>query len=294
MPHIEEGMNKETRDHELEWPNGRAKLSHRAVGRFLGVHHEVVRRARRTGYLGDALRLKIRAYIEEHPGAGNETESQPQPPVDPQPGERGGAGGKRAGDTDRPARKRRGGRRARRRAAPDEARAGGDGSAEENERTAEEDERKSALRLMYEVVGCRDAQQFAGIAGRIRELRGVSGGNPAAVLEPCHTRSTTEATLDELKAHALSLLSGAPVVGELSLGPAAVDEGAGELPGLRRQGSGVRSRRKALCVRSARRGTARRGQHRGAHAPPLSRRPPGQAPPYRHEVQRRHSGDALS
>ena len=47
----------------------------------------------------------------------------------------------------------------------------------------------------------------------------MAGGGPAAAPEPCHVRPT-EVTLDELKAHALSLLSGVPVLKELSLGAA--------------------------------------------------------------------------
>ena len=72
---------------------------------------------------------------------------------------------------------------------------------------------------MYEVVACRDAGKLAAIMARIRERQGVGEGGPAAAPDPCHVRPT-EATLDELKAHTLSLLSGAPVVKELSLGAA--------------------------------------------------------------------------
>ncbi|MDE2686470.1 MAG: hypothetical protein OXI16_03085 [Chloroflexota bacterium] len=96
--------------------------------------------------------------------------------------------------------------------------AGADGSTDD-EGAAKDEERKSALRLMYEVVGCRDAQKLAAITARIRQRHRVNRGNQAAAPEPCHARPT-EATLDELKADALSLLSGVPVVGELRLGAA--------------------------------------------------------------------------
>ncbi len=211
-------MDSDTRDQELEWLIARTGLSNRAVASILGVHYEAIRRARLTGHLGDALRRHIRAYMERRPSAGGETESQPA--VDRRPGDHEGVGDKPTGEADRPARKRRrGGRRERRRAAPDEARAGDDGSVEENEGTAEETERRSALRLMHEVVGCRDARELTGITARIRKLRDVNGGSQTAEPEPCHSRPR-EATLDDLRAHALSLLSGVPVVGELSPGAA--------------------------------------------------------------------------
>ena len=212
-------MDSEAQDLELEWLNARSELSHRAVGRILGVHHEVVGRARRTGVLGDALRLNIRAYIEEPTVTGDKAEPKPSSGADAQSSEHDGDGDKGKGDAEHQARKRRrGGRRAGRRVTSNEGRSDDDGSTDD-ERSADEVERQGALRLMYEVAGCRDVQQLAEITARIRELRDVEGGSPAAELKPCHAEHT-ETTLDELKAHSLSLLSGVPVVGELSLGAA--------------------------------------------------------------------------
>jgi len=212
-------MDSDARDFELEWLNARSELSHRAVGRILGVHHEVVGRARRTGILGNALRRHIRAYMEENPGGGEEA---PRQDYEPRSGGDDSNSGRdeRTGDAGKSKRERRPlsrGRRGGRRAASGELLAGDDGSTED-ERAADE-ERKSALRLMYEVVGCRDANKLAAITARIREQHGLNGGSLSGVPAPCHTRPT-EATLDELKAHALSILSGVPVVRELPLGSA--------------------------------------------------------------------------
>ncbi len=211
-------MDSDAQDLELKWLSARSELSHRAVGRILGVHHEVVGRARRTGHLGDALRRNIRAYIEEHTDTGDKAEPKPRQGADAQSSEHDGDGDKGRGHAGHPARKRRrGGRRAGRRATPDEGRAGDDGPPDDG--SAEEEKRKNALRLMHEVAGCRDASELAGITARIRKLRDVGEGSQVAAPGPCSTRPA-EATLDELKAHALSLLSGVPVVGELSLGAA--------------------------------------------------------------------------
>ena len=214
-------MDSDTRDLELEWLNVRSELSHRAVGRILGVHHEVVGRARRTGHLGDALRRDIRVYMEENSGRGEEAprqDDEPRSDGDDSNSNRDD----RTGDAGQSKRERRPlsrGRRGGRRATSGEGRGGDDGPTE-SDRTAEEEERKSALRLMHEVVGCRDANKLAGITARIREMRDVDVDGLSGVPEPCHTRPTTEAKLDELKARALSLLSGVPVVRELSLGAA--------------------------------------------------------------------------
>ena len=132
--------------------------------------------------LGDALRRHIRAYIKEHPVIGDKAEPKPRPGADAQSSEHDGDGDKGKGDAEHRARKRRrGGRRAGRRATPDEGRSDDDGSTDEPMRgSAEEVERQGALRLMYEVAGCRDASRLAEITARIRELRDVEGGRPAA------------------------------------------------------------------------------------------------------------------
>ena len=237
-----ESMESDARDRELKWLNARAELSNRAVSRILGVHHEAVGRARRTGHLGDALRGKIREYMEEHPGGGEDGSRQEgeQQSGESDAGDHGktaepgdtseapecAGGHERTGDEGQPNRKRRRlsrGRRGGRRARVDDGRAdderrAGDVESTEDERMADE-ERRRALRLIYEVAGCRDARQLTEITARIRELRDSYGGDPAAAPEPGHTLPA-EATLAELKAHALSLLSGVPVVGELSLGAA--------------------------------------------------------------------------
>ena len=219
-------MDSDARDLELEWMNARAGMSNRALARVLGVHYEAVRRARLTGHLGDALWGNIRAYIEEHPDGG---EGAPQPDDEPRSGgdDSDGDGDERIKDAGQSKRERRPlgrGRRGGRRAASDEGRADDDDRADdegppEDEMSAEEEERESALRLMHEVVECRDASKLAAITARIRERHGVDKGSQAVAPQPSHTRST-EATLDALKAHALSLLSGAPVIREVSLGAA--------------------------------------------------------------------------
>lgn len=213
-------MDGDARDLELEWLNVRAALSNRALARVLGVHYETVRRARLTGHLGDALRRNIRTYMEEHPDGGEEDSRQDD---EPRSGDDDSNSDRdeRTGDAGQSKRGRRPlsrGRRGGRRAASDEARADDDLSADD-EGVTEDEERKSALRLMYEVVGCRDAQRLAAITARIRERHGASGCSRSVEPVPCHT-CPTEATLDELKAHALSFLSGVPVVRELRPGVA--------------------------------------------------------------------------
>ena len=232
-------MEGDARDLELEWLNARIELSNRALSRMLDVHYEVVRRAKLTGHLTDALRGNIRKYMAEHPGGGEDGSQQ----EDKQQSSAGDAGdhgksaepgdtskaaargrrNKSTGDADRPvSKRRRGGRRGRRRGTSDERRTGDEGRVGDDGSTGDEsatdEKHESALRLMYEVVGCRDTQQLAEITARIRKRYGVGGG-PSGAPEPFYTRPT-EASLDELKAHALSLLSGVPVVAELSIGAA--------------------------------------------------------------------------
>ena len=72
---------------------------------------------------------------------------------------------------------------------------------------------------MHEVVECRDASGLAEITASIRERHGMDGGRQPVEPELCNAYPK-EATLDELKAHSLSLLSGVPVVGELRLSAA--------------------------------------------------------------------------
>lgn len=206
----EEEMDTDERDIELEWLNSRAELSNRAVGRILGVHHDVVGRARRTGNLGDAFRGNIRKYIDEH--------------GDDDRDEQASGKERRAKERRHFSRGRRGGRRgAVNEGAEDKDSTGDDEWADDvstGDEKAEDDERKKALRLMYEIVGCHDARKLASITARIRQRHGEDRGSKLpAERESCHT-CHTEATLDELKTHALSLLSETPVVGELSLGAA--------------------------------------------------------------------------
>ncbi len=210
-------MDTDEQDLELEWLNARADLSNRAVGRILGVHHDVVGRARRTGNLGDALRGNIRKYIDEH---GDEGDVE-QPGYEEQQVEDNG--GEATTKRRHLNRGRRGGRRATSdggsedEASHQEAAHDDDGSAEDQDDSAAESERERALRLMYEIVGCRDAQELALITEKIRQGHIEDGGSSLPV-EPDSLRK--EATLDELKTDALSLLSETPVVGELSLGAA--------------------------------------------------------------------------
>lgn len=206
-------MDNDALDIELEWLNARAELSSRAVGRILGVHHDVVGRARRTGSLGDSLRRHIRQHIAEH---GDDEQSE----VGEQRCSDGDSGNRQASDEGRQpgvrrhhGRGRRGGRRGTSDDGTDgEAARHDDGLAEDG--TEESQER--VLRLMHEIVGCRDARKLAAIADRIRERCGVDEVEPPVETEPFQK----EPTLDEVKAHALSLLSETPVVRELSLGAA--------------------------------------------------------------------------
>ncbi len=218
-------MDSDERDNELEWLNSRTGLSNRAVGRILRVHHDVVGRARRTGNLGDALRRHIRQYIDEHGDEGDETRpgSEEQHCED----NGGGDGNVRASGEEQEARERRNrnrGRRGGRRGASDEgsddeATHGDDESPDDvstGDRKAEYDQGECALRLMYEIVGCRDTGKLAAIIARIRKLRGGNRDSPPGEAESL----PKDATLDEQKGHVLSLLSETPVVRELPLGAA--------------------------------------------------------------------------
>ena len=69
-------MDSDARDLELEWLKARIELSNRALSRMLDAHYELVRRAKLTGHLTDALRGKIRKYMEEHPGGGEDSSQQ--------------------------------------------------------------------------------------------------------------------------------------------------------------------------------------------------------------------------
>ena len=224
-------MDTDDRDMELEWLNARAGLSSREVGRILGVHHELVGRARRAGNLGDALRRHIRKYIDEHGGDEDADEGdEKQPGAGEQHGNGDGdeqASGEGQGSKERRrlSRGRRGGRRGASDEGSDDERRADEASHHEatpdddgsvGDDSAAEKERESALRLMYEVVGCRDARRLAGMTARLRRQQGENESRLA--VEP--ELSQTEATLDELKAHVLSLLSETPVVRELSLGTA--------------------------------------------------------------------------
>ena len=213
-------MDSDEGDNELEWLNSRAGLSHRAVGRILGVHHDVVGRARRTGNLGDALRRNIRKHIDEHgddehAGEGDEGGEGTVEQRSEGDGDKLASGEEVSKERRRPSRGRRGGRRASSdRGLDDEAAHDDDGSVGDD--SAAENERESALRLMYEVVGCRDARKLAEMTAWIRRRQGENEGSLPAEPEPLRN----DATLDEIKVHALSLLSAAPVVRKLSLGAA--------------------------------------------------------------------------
>ena len=206
-------MDSDARDLELEWLKAQDKLSTRAVGRLLGVHHEIIRQARLTGNLGDALRRNIRAYMEENPDGGEES-SQPEDEHQSSGKDLNGEGDKPAEGAERPTPERQRlsrGRRGGRRATSDEV--------------SDDKERRDSLRLLDEIVACESVAQVAAITARIRKSRlerafqkrdrEDGSGRPVA-LAPYHTYPG-EATLDELKAYALALLSGVPVLKELSL-----------------------------------------------------------------------------
>ena len=221
-------MESDARDLEPEWLSARAELSNREVARILGVHYEVVRRARLTGHLVDTLRRNIRAYIDEHPDGGEESsqsEDEHQSSgsdagghgktAEPAPSEAPvcGDGDERTGDAGQQTERRQisRGRRGGRRGTSDEKSDGKD--------------RDASLRLVDEIVACESVEQVAAITARIRKrrLEGAfqkrqdedRGSRPIA-LAPYYTYPR-EATLDELKAYALALLSGVSVLKELPL-----------------------------------------------------------------------------
>ena len=206
-------MDSDARDLELEWLNARTELSNRAAARILGVHYEVVRRARLTGHLGDTLRRNIRAYLEEHPD-GYEEGSQPEDEPQSSGSDSNGDGNERTGDAGQQtegrqlSRGRRGGRR-----------------ATSNEVSGDK-ERRDSLRLVDEIVACESVEQVAALTAQIRKRqlerafqkrdRKDSGSSRPIALAPYYTYPR-EATLDELKTYALALLSGVPVLKELPL-----------------------------------------------------------------------------
>ena len=207
-------MDSDARDLELEWLKAQDKLSTRAVGRLLGVHHEIIRQARLTGNLGDALRRNIRAYMEENPDGGEES-SQPEDEHQSSGKDLNGDGDERTEGAERrtPERQRLSrGRRGGRRATSDEV--------------SDDKERRDSLRLLDEIVACESVGQVAAITARIRKRqpdgtfdkgqREDRGSSRPIALAPYYTYPR-EATLDELKTHALALLSGAPVLKELPL-----------------------------------------------------------------------------
>ena len=206
-------MDSDARDRELEWLSAVAELSTRAVGRMLGVHHEIIRQARLTGNLGDALRRNIRTYMEEHPD-GSEQDSQPEDGPRSSGKDLNGDGDERTEGAERQTPERRRlsrGRRGGRRGTSDEV--------------PDDKARRDSLRLLDEIVACESVGQVAAITARIRkrQLEGAfhkrqdedRGSRPIA-LAPYYTYPR-EATLDELKAYALAFLSGVPVLKELSL-----------------------------------------------------------------------------
>ena len=148
------------------------------------------------------------------------TVTMSSPEAGEQRGSDGDNGNRQASDEGRQPRERRHhgrGRRGGRRGASDD---GADGETGHHDDGWVEDgtevNQKSVLRLMYEIVGCRDARKLAVIADRMQERCGVDEVNPSVEPEPFQK----EPTLEEVKAHALSLLSESPVVRELSLGAA--------------------------------------------------------------------------
>ena len=71
-------MKEEGKTRELEWLMSQTGQSNRTVGDTIGgVHHETIRQARMTGNVGDALRGKIRDYLEAHPEEGGAARQAP-------------------------------------------------------------------------------------------------------------------------------------------------------------------------------------------------------------------------
>ena len=212
-------MKDAKKDRELEWLKSQLGQSNRTVGEKLGgVHHEIIRQARLTGNVGNALRGKIRDYMEAHPeegGAARQEQSGSQEGTETSgahqtsnsAGTDGDAGTGDARAQDSPPRTRRRRRR----------------SLEE--RLAER-ERATRSDLLEEIVACETVQQIAGVMARIRarqledlyekrQVRVTEGHRPIP-LTPYYLYPRA-ATLDELKSYAIALLLGVPVLKELPL-----------------------------------------------------------------------------
>ena len=213
-------MKDEKKDRELEWLKSQTGQSNRVVGEKLGgVHHEIIRQARLTGNVGNALRGKIRDYMEAHPEEGGEARQE-------QSGSQEGTETSGAHQASNPA-------------GTDGDAGTGDARAQESHprtrrrrrrRTLEERlaERERAIRsdLLGEIVACETVQQIAGVMARIRarqledlyekrQVRVTAGHRPIP-LTPYYMYPRA-ATLDELKSYAIALLLGIPVLKELQL-----------------------------------------------------------------------------
>ena len=212
-------MKEEKRDRELEWLMSQMGQSNRTVGDTIGgVHHEIIRQARMTGNIGNALRGKIRDYMEAHPEEGGGAARQ-APPGSQEGTETSGAHGASnptgtdgdAGNGDARAQESHPRRRRRRRTL--------------EERLAEK-ERATLLDLLDEINACKTVQQIAAVIARIRarQLEGlyqkrqvqVTAGHRPIPLTPYYLYPRA-ATLDELKTYGLALLLGIPVLKELPL-----------------------------------------------------------------------------
>ena len=212
-------MKDEKKDRELEWLKSQLGQSNRTVGEKLGgVHHEIIRQARLTGNVGNALRGKIRDYMEAHPeegGAARQEQSGSQEGTETSgahqasnsAGTDGDVGTGDARAQNSPPRTRR-----RRRRSLEERLA-------ERERAARSD-------LLDEIVACETVQQIAGVMARIRarqledlyekrQVRVTEGHRPIP-LTPYYLYPRA-ATLEELKTYAIALLLGIPVLKELPL-----------------------------------------------------------------------------
>ena len=212
-------MKDEKKDGELEWLKSQTGQSNRVVGDKLGgVHHEIIRQARLTGNVGNALRGKIRDYMEAHPEEGGEARQEQ-------------SGSQEGTETS-------GAHQASNSAGTDGDAGTGDARAQESHprtrrrrrRTLEERlaERERAIRsdLLGEIVACETVQQIAGVMARIRarqleDLYEKRQVRVTAVHRPIpltpHYLYPRAATLDELKTYGLALLLGLPVLKELPL-----------------------------------------------------------------------------
>ena len=211
-------MKDEKKDRELEWLMSQMGQSNRTVGDTIGgVHHEIIRQARMTGNVGDALRGRIRDYMEAHPeegGAARQEQSGSQEGTETSGahqasnGTDGDAGNGDARAQESHPRTR---RRRRRRTL--------------EERLAER-ERATRSDLLDEIVACETVQQIAGVMARIRarQLEDLYEKRQVRVTERHRPIPLTPyymypraATLDELKTYAIALLLGIPVLKELQL-----------------------------------------------------------------------------